>query len=115
AGAKPAKQKTGIIRRGTATGLRPQLPSKKKPSDPNNKAVNKNVKSSGELKPVDGAAAEPGTGKFKKVRRPPPGSGTRPGLDAPKESALKGSTILVGALVLVLLVVLVVGIAMVMK
>lgn len=107
---KQAKAKTGIIRRGTATGMRPATAKKK--SDPANKAV-KSVKSSSELKPID-SGGEPGTGKFKKTAaRRPAGNGARP-VDV-RESPIKGSTVVVGVLVVLLLVVLIVGIAMVIR
>src|SRR5581483_404109 len=116
AGGKAAKQKTGMIRRGTATGLRPQLPSKKKPSDPANKAVK--AKSSGELKPTGPqgeAQGELGTGKYKRVpARRGAGSGARPGTEA-ANAGVKGSTLIVAGLVVLLLVVLGIAIAMVMR
>src|SRR2546421_9849510 len=100
AGKATAKSKTGVVRRGTATGLRPPL-GKKKPSDPANKAV-KGAKSSSELKPVVDAAAEPGTGKFKRgAARRQVGSGTRQAAEG-EATGVKGSAILVGVLVVLL-------------
>ncbi len=110
---KAPKNKTGMMRRGpTAAGAR-QAPPKKKPSDPTSKPV-KSVKSSAELKPVDGA--EPGTGKFKRQGpRRGLGSGARPATPEIAQSSLTGNTILVAVLVVLLLAVLILAIIMVFK
>ena len=105
------KAKSTNLRRATATGMRPlqpTAPAKKKPSDPANKSL-KN-KSSGELKPVEGAG-EPGTGKFRRAAaRRQAGSGTRP-VDG--DASGRTTTVIVAVLVVLLLVVLLVGIKLV--
>jgi serine/threonine protein kinase len=106
---KGPKGKAATLRRATATGLRPEAPRKKKPSDPTNKPARAG-KSSAEMKTVEGTTE---TGKVKRAAPRRQGSGTRATVD--EEGKLKGNTVLVGLLVAVLFVVLLVGIAMVLK
>jgi serine/threonine protein kinase len=107
-----APAKTGMVRRGGPAARK--APPKKKPSDPTTKPA-RSVKSSAELKPVDGP--EPGTGKFKRQGpRRGIGSGARPAT-TPEigQTSLTGNTILVAVIIVLLLAVLIAAIVMVFK
>jgi serine/threonine protein kinase len=123
-GAKPAKMKTGILRRGTQVGMRPanQALAKKK-SDPAHKAARAATKSSPELKAVpagaDGSSgsseAVPAKVVAKRGPRRPTASGA--GGRAPDVGGNSGGmgVVVMVVIALLLLVLLGVGVAMVLK